>query len=1054
MTNYELVEMLGKAFADGRVDEIAPFLAEECIYISEYAEKQITSAKEITNRMKYIYSNIDDSNRYTYSVVRLDEIAKIEKVQTELRRKSDSTVNEYALYLYQFSSEFPVAIAMIFQNAKGKICEILLSRNKSVFNINFYGEDSREDSPYDLPSTVTPLTPRDRQVKELRNTFSGQHLDDVPKEEEDNLYIWRQADIFIKDWLKDNGYFVSESEIQEDCIGYRCNRNGYSYTVYMYAYGKKRTSQLDGDYCEKLKYNAFSENSTVLVVYLNVKRFIRNGKIQYKVCYYGGNEEHSIDLWRLWEVEGKPILEFYPRKEMIDKKYELIYAFNHDFLDVYDCIITELNPKFTGYDEQGLLFNDAFYLALRRLHKEYGDMKIGYIRYNDVIYSGVPYLEGYGYFGFEVYNNNLIHHIYSLPFEGGERPLAEFIKTQETVNEKMYSDYPKIVEVTPLSPVKTERFALKLVFDNGESKKYVLPIDDELENNEVVEYRKHVFTDKIWQSVKAVSSRKSEYSSYSDRNQGILFKNDYFISSYLCYEQSVRYSELIICDETVYEDNRFKLIKKWHWNVKSLYEDEETGLLKVLVDGHAFNHYGTSTFATKDGKRLTSIDFDYIDDFSEGLACVGIRGRGYGFIDKTGKLVIPTIYENADSFRNGKASVKKDNKWCHIDKNGQVLSDDSALNNSYQEIGEFHEGLCKVSTLELDFMDLAYHSDYADIAGVWGFIDESGTEIVRPQYIYANDFEDGMAVVCKGEWTIDKKWDNKYNTGRYWTEKELWGAIDKNGKEIIPFVFDEIKHFWDTTEVFMAHYGGWKEGKWGVISRTGEWVVEPIFEDIGYEYENGLFTFYKEDKWSDPDNVPMGVYDINQKKAILEPQFLDVEFMGDGNFRVEVFDDKLSRTVQKIVDLDGNELFHSEYSAIYSNGEYYEVVIRNEEGSFYGLVDNTGKVIFPCKYKISFNGIHCNEKLIVITQDEKEAVIDFDDNVIIPFKYHKIYGFYNPLLTVRDDDKNKYKEGLITRDGTVVVPPEFEAIRWCKDNWVLCCNQDDCHVLELIVKSK
>lgn len=114
------------------------------------------------------------------------------------------------------------------------------------------------------------------------------------------------------------------------------------------------------------------------------------------------------------------------------------------------------------------------------------------------------------------------------------------------------------------------------------------------------------------------------------------------------------------------------------------------------------------------------------------------------------------------------------------------------------------------ATLKLRIMDLAYHSDYERIAGIWGFVNESGKEVIAPQYIYAYDFEDGLAIVAKGKWTRDKKWDNKYNQGRYWTEEELWGAIDKEGKEVIPCVFDEIVCFYDCTDVFMAHYGGWK----------------------------------------------------------------------------------------------------------------------------------------------------------------------------------------------------------------------------------------------------
>lgn len=1054
MTNYDLIALLGKAFADGEVDALAPHLAKDCIYYSEYASKGLSSAEQIVERMKQVYSQLDKTNRYTYTIKQLSEVTDPKKAQAILKNLPDVIMNEYCLYLYQYDRGKPIAIAILSQNSRGKICEILLTRNIGVFNIPFYTGEGEDDSPYDLPSTVTPLTPHDRQVKELRRAFSGQHLDDIPEEEKDNLYIWRQADLFVKDWLKNNGYYVSESQIQEDCIGYRCNRKGYAYTVYMYAYGKEKTAPLDGDYCEKLGQNDFSKNSTVLIVYLKVKRFKQGEKASYKVCHYSGDEGACIELWRLNKVNGRPILEYYTRKEMIDDGTNaLMYAFNNDSLDVYDCIISEQNPSFLGYDERGYLFNSAFLGALKRLHEKYGDMKLGYVRYNDVVYSSVPYLQGYGYFWWTVDpSDDRITKMYSRPFQGGEKPCAEFIKTQKTVESDMYSHYPKIIEATPLASVETERFALKLIFDNGESKKYVLPIDDAVAADEVVKYRNHVFTDKIWQSVKIVSEQQSEYRDFPARGQSIVFKNGFFISAYLCYEDSKFYTEPVLCNETVYEDEEIKLNRLWRWKVNSIYEDEETGFIGTLVSGFARNCDGISTFATHDGKRLTSLDFDYTDSFHEGMARVGLAGRGYGFIDETGKLVIPAIYENADNFKDGKAVVTRDGKRYYVDKSGKEIEIASNPDRKYQEVGELCEGLCRVSTLKLRQMDLAYHSDYDQIAGVWGYVDEDGQEVIPPQYIYATDFEDGIAFVCKGKWTIDKKWDNKYNTGRYWTEEERWGAIDKTGKEVIPCIFDEIKHFNDTNEVFMAHYGGWKTGKWGVVSPTGEWLVDPIFEDIAYDYKDGLFTFYQDDKWD--DDVLLGIYDLNQHRVIFEPQFFDVSFRDDGYLQVEVYDEQLGRSVEKFIGLDGKEAFPSIYSSIYGWREPYEVVIRDENGSRHGLIDKDGNVLLPCKYDVAWNGISYEKRRLIIPQDGKQAVIDFDDNIIIPAKYYEIHGLSNTLLTVREGEKDHYKEGLITHNGMVVVPPEYHRIGWCKDNRIICCGEGDCEMLELIIKSE
>lgn len=1049
MKQYDLFKRIGEAFALGKVDGLVSLMAEDCQYLSEYANKRFFSAQEIAERMKYVYSQLDETNSYSYEIVKLDNITDFSKAENQFVTEKKCSLCKYGMFLYQYIKKYPVAIVVAVINDKEEICNITLSRNKSLFDIEFYGEKTEKDSPYDTPFTVEPLTNHERQVKELQNIFSGQHLNERTYDDNE-VYIWRNANEFVKNWLANNGYYVQESDILDDCIGYLCNRNGFEYAVYMYAYGKERTTQLDGECCSKLKMHPYAKNRTVLIVYLRVKRFMNGDEIAYNVYNYCDKE--NIELWCLAEANGKPIIQYYPGKEMVDRIYELTYAFNRASLDAYDNIICKNNPSFNRYDSQGITLNSAFYHNLKYLHERYGDMKIGYVRYNDVVYSEVPYLDGYGFFAFIVDDENRITQIYSCPFDGGERPVTEFIRTELRENEDMYSHFPKLVKVEPIVPVLYERFALKLMFDNGECKKYVLPINSENEFDEVIKYCRHVFTDKIWNSAGIVASVESEYSGYPSRGQAIKFKNGFSLSTHFCYQNSRVYQEPIICNDVVYEDDEIIINRLWKWKVNSIHQDEETGIIKALISGVAFNSEGISTFSTPDGRRLTSLDFDYIDDFKEGLAVIGIKGRGYGYIDTTGKLVISAKYEYAGEFKNGIAKVKKDDTWYFLDKAGNEIAIESDFKKRYEDVGDFHEGLCKVSTLKLRFMDLAYHSDYEDIAGTWGYVDENGTEVIPPQYIYANDFNDGIAIVCKGKWTHDEKWNNNYNSGRYWTEEELWGAIDRNGKEVIPFVFDEIKSFWDVADVYMAHFGGWDNGKWGVIDKNGNWVAEPIFEDIDYEYLDGMFAFYAEDKWN--DDVSLGIYDIKQKKVLFEPQFFDVDFMYDGNIKVEIFDESLNRNIEKIINRNGEELFPSVYSSIYTLREPYEVVIRDENGSRHGLIDKKGNVILPCKYNLPLNGIYYDKKLVVFEHDKKQGLVDFDDNILVPAIYRGIYGLSNPLLTVCEGDKDSRLEGLIKHTGDKVIEPKYEQISWGKDNYVLCSFKGQCEVLRYIKKTE
>ncbi len=91
---------------------------------------------------------------------------------------------------------------------------------------------------------------------------------------------------------------------------------------------------------------------------------------------------------------------------------------------------------------------------------------------------------------------------------------------------------------------------------------------------------------------------------------------------------------------------------------------------------------GKKALVDENGKELTPYIYDVIEDFSEGLAKVGIGGTWvdvyvlvytggkYGYIDTKGKVVIPIRYDKAEDFKNGAALVKLNDESFYIDKKG------------------------------------------------------------------------------------------------------------------------------------------------------------------------------------------------------------------------------------------------------------------------------------------------------------------------------------------------------------------------------------------------
>jgi hypothetical protein len=408
-----------------------------------------------------------------------------------------------------------------------------------------------------------------------------------------------------------------------------------------------------------------------------------------------------------------PILEYYPCKEMADQLWQFMYAFNREDTDIYDCIITDENPSIEcGPEYSGMLLNSAFYSALKRLHKEYGDMKLGYVRINDVVYCSVPYIEGLRFLSRIYYQvTNRMHSMGCHPFDGGKLKIEEFIRTNLREPDDLFSHIPQLIHAVPLHSVPTERFAAKLFFDNGECRKYVLPISAEAEEDEVVSYRGHVFSDGIWASITVSPHHQSRYKGYPECGPAIMFKNEFYVAGTRCYVESEPYSEPELIDEIVYSHEKYQIRKIWTWNVNDMYEDGETGLLKVLVSGQAFNWYGKAAFASIDGKRITSLTFDIIDNFQEGLARIAVSGYGYGFVDKDMNLVIPMKYDEAETFRDGKAKVRLRDKWITLTKTAASWKSAEKLTKvAIKRSATTLRGCCRVLHSSYAFMDLAYHS--------------------------------------------------------------------------------------------------------------------------------------------------------------------------------------------------------------------------------------------------------------------------------------------------------------------------------------------------------
>lgn len=145
---------------------------------------------------------------------------------------------------------------------------------------------------------------------------------------------------------------------------------------------------------------------------------------------------------------------------------------------------------------------------------------------------------------------------------------------------------------------------------------------------------------------------------------------------------------------------------------------------------------------------------------NEGLFWIREDGK-YGYIDRTGKVVIKPQFENTMGFNEGLAATRLNGKYGYIDAKGNW-----AIKPQFDFTYKFSDSLAMVRVGKLyawidkkgkqviapqDFEETATGFTEGRLAvkrgGKWGYMDKTGKIVIEPKFKKATKFEGGAAQV-------------------------------------------------------------------------------------------------------------------------------------------------------------------------------------------------------------------------------------------------------------------------------------------------------------------
>ena len=453
-------------------------------------------------------------------------------------------------------------------------------------------------------------------------------------------------------------------------------------------------------------------------------------------------------------------------------------------------------------------------------------------------------------------------------------------------------------------------------------------------------------------------------------------------------------------------------------------------------------------YLNRTGKVIIEFLYDDAFDFSENIALVARKNKinnklNFGYINTNGEELIPLEFEYARSFLDGLAFVRKSGKYGWVNKKGEFV-----ISNKYDMAEDFQDpGFEKSFFKEPDIK--RFNSALVSRDGFWGAINLSGEELVPIVYDSIAKARNGFMVLKGGSKLIlngqgqissnlrltdfkETNYHHNYRNNNYDSYNETLNSLSgANDNMELSMSFTLVKN---------------SQNKYGLNNKNGTIFCPAIYDSIKaffWDYESVTFICY-----------------INRRIDLISAKYLDSKpIFKSTSYSFAANKTKYSLQVnpylrvvkdQKygVVDVrnDYKEIVRPEFEDIgilpyHFGGKLLIPVKKNSKWGFFDASTNQIISDFQFDGTGGFNN-RDNVNLCFVSKNKKWGIVDEDINLVTPFKYDDALCFAHELAGV----KIGRKWGFVDYNGGQYTPFIFDQVN-IHHEWKSCVKINKMEIL-------